>query len=220
MYSKQPKKLLLINILDILRRYTDENHRLSQKEIEDILKNEYCMTADRKSIKSNLMNLIDFGYEIEYSESLRMVKNKKTGKMEESYILSDFYLVRDITDSELRLLIDGLLFSKHLTYSQCNDLVEKLEKLSNIYFKSRVKHIAVMPKDRTDNGQLFYNIDILDEAISHNKKVSFKYTEYDTKLKQNPKKTKDGTDRIYVVSPYQMVAKDGKILSYLKLRQI
>ena len=29
--EKQPKKLVLLNILDILRRYTDENHRLSQK---------------------------------------------------------------------------------------------------------------------------------------------------------------------------------------------
>ena len=41
MYVKQPKKLLIINILDILRKYTDEDHRLSQKEIADILKNEY-----------------------------------------------------------------------------------------------------------------------------------------------------------------------------------
>ena len=36
MYTKQPQKLLIINILDILKRYTDENHRLSQKEIVDI----------------------------------------------------------------------------------------------------------------------------------------------------------------------------------------
>ena len=37
MYTIQPKKLLIINILDILRKYTDENHRLSQKEIVEIL---------------------------------------------------------------------------------------------------------------------------------------------------------------------------------------
>ena len=39
MYERQPKKMLIINILDILKRYTDEEHRLSQKEIMDILKN-------------------------------------------------------------------------------------------------------------------------------------------------------------------------------------
>lgn len=148
-YTKQPKKLLIINILDILEKYTDENHRLSQKDIVDILKTEYTMNADRKSVKRNIMNLIDFGYEIEYSESVRMVPNPKTGELEESYILSDFYLVRDFTDGELRLLIDSLLFSKHIPYSQCKELIEKLEGLSNQYFKSRVKHISTMPYNST-----------------------------------------------------------------------
>lgn len=208
--AKQPKKLLIFNILDILRKYTDENHRLSQKEIEEILKKEYEMTVDRKSVKANLMDLIEFGYEIEYSESLRMIKNKATGEMEESYILSDFYMARDITDSELRLLIDGLLFSTHLPYSQCKNLIEKLEKLSNVYFRSRIKHIATMPEDKTNNHQLFYNIDILDEAISHGKKVSFKYLEYDLDLNTVKKKQADGNERVYIVSPYQMVAKEGK----------
>ena len=61
MYTAQPKKMLIMNILDILKKYTDENHRLSQKEIADILKSEYDMTVDRKAVKRNLMNLIDFG---------------------------------------------------------------------------------------------------------------------------------------------------------------
>lgn len=46
MYSKQPKKMLILNILDILKRYTDEEHRLSQKQIADILEREYSMRAD------------------------------------------------------------------------------------------------------------------------------------------------------------------------------
>ena len=118
MYTIQPKKMLILNILEILRKYTDEDHRLSQKEIVDILRTEYTMIVDRKAIKRNIMNLIDFGYDIEYSESVRMVPNAKTGELEESYILSDFYLVRDFTAGELRLLIDSLLFSKHIPYSQ------------------------------------------------------------------------------------------------------
>ena len=38
-----PKKLVTLYILDILQKYTDEEHRLSQKEIQDILKKEYEM---------------------------------------------------------------------------------------------------------------------------------------------------------------------------------
>ena len=75
MYTKQPKKMIIINILDILKRYTDENHRLSQREIMDILEREYDMKVDRKAVKRNLMNLIDFGYQVEYSESIRQGKN-------------------------------------------------------------------------------------------------------------------------------------------------
>ena len=65
-----------MNILDILKRYTDENHRLSQKEIQDILEREYDMTVERKAVKRNLMNLIEFGYNINYSESVRIFKDK------------------------------------------------------------------------------------------------------------------------------------------------
>ena len=82
------KKLVSFYILDILQKNTDENHRLSQKEIEDILRREYGMTVDRKTIKASLMSLEEFGYELEYSESMRPMKNKCTGEIEETYILS------------------------------------------------------------------------------------------------------------------------------------
>ena len=53
-----------MNILDILRKYSDEEHRLSQKDITEILKTEYDMTADRKAIRRNILNLMDCGYNI------------------------------------------------------------------------------------------------------------------------------------------------------------
>lgn len=84
MLTRQPKKMIILYILDILRKYTDADHRLSQREIEDILRTEYNMPADRKAVRRNLMNLIDSGYNIEYSESVRMVPNAKTGELEES----------------------------------------------------------------------------------------------------------------------------------------
>ena len=56
------------------------------------------------------MNLIDFGYEIEYTKTVRYVKNRE-GVKEESSILSDFYLKREFSDCELRLLIDSLMFN-------------------------------------------------------------------------------------------------------------
>ena len=210
MYANPPKKLLIMNILDILRKYTDEDHRLSQKDILDILHNEYQMDVDRKSIKRNLMNLIEFGYEIEYSESIRMIANPRTGEMEENGILSDFYLVREFTDSELRLLIDSLLFSKHIPYSQCKELIEKLEGLSNTYFRSHVKHIRTMPDNALPNKQLFYTIEVLDDAICKGKQVSLIYGKYGTDKKLHPALDENGKPKRQIINPYQMAAANGR----------
>jgi len=205
MYTKQPKKLLIMNILDILRRYSDADHRLSQKDIIDILQTEYEMVADRKAIKRNLMNLIDFGYNLEFSESVRRNKDG-----EEEVIYTDWYLERDFSDAELRLLIDSLLFSKHIPYSQCKELIEKIEGLSNRYFKSKVRHVRNLPVDQPQNAELFYTIEILDEAIEKNRQVVFHYGDYDTDKKLHLRERKDGKPREYLVNPYQMVATNGR----------
>lgn len=202
--SNLKRKKLSFAILDILRKYTDEDHRLSQKDIIDILKTEYDMTADRKSIKRNITSLMEMGYEINFSEALRMFPNKN-GVLEESYILSDFWLEREFTDSELRLLIDSLLFSKHIPYSQCKELVDKLGSLSNQYFKSRVRFISTLPETAPKNKELFYTIEILDEAIAKGKQVGFTYNVYGTDKKLHPKR-----DLEYIVNPYQMVATNGR----------
>lgn len=175
----------------------------------DILAKEYNMKTDRKSVKRNLMNLIEFGYDIEYSESIRMIKNKN-GENEETYILSDFYLNRDFNDSELRLLIDSVLFSSHIPQSQCKKLVNKLESLSNIYFKSKVKHICNLPDNQPTNAQLFYTIEILDEAISKGRQVSFTYNYYDIDKKLHPRKDKSNNLKEYIINPYQIVTTNGR----------
>ena len=205
MYTKQPKKLLIMNILDILRRYSDADHRLSQKDIMDILETEYEMTADRKAIKRNLMNLIDFGYELEYSESIR---RNKAG--EEEIIYTDWYLNREFSDAELRLLIDSLLFSKHIPYSQCKELIGKIEGLSSRYFKSKVRHICNLPEDQPKNTELFYTIEILDEAIERGKQVLFRYGDYGTDKQLHLRTDSEGQIRNYLVNPYQMAATNGK----------
>ena len=219
-----PKKLLILYILDILQKYTDEDHRLSQKEIQDILQKEYEMTVDRKAVKRNLLNLIEYGSDIEYREvSRKEIFRKKDsassedtvdfaekGISEDHLLWTDFYLKQKFTNEELRLLVDSLLFSRHIPYSQAKELITKLESLSNIYFKSRSQYIYPLSVDRTDNKQVFYNINILDEAIRKKKKVLFEYAEYYTDKKMHLKKREDGSVREYIVTPYQMVAQEGK----------
>ena len=205
MYEIQPKKLMIINILDILKKYSDEDHRLTQKDIIELLKRDYNMTVDRKSVKSNLMNLIEAGYHINYSEITRSGKDG-----EENTVLTDWYLTHDFTDSELRLLIDGLLFSEHIPYRQRMQLIKKLEGLSSVYFRSKVKHIYSVSDSSISNAQLFYTVDILDEAIEKKKQVEFEYCSYDVDKKLHPRKGSDGKIRKYIVNPYQMAVTSGR----------
>ena len=102
-------------------------------------------------------------------------------------------------------MIDSLLFSKHIPYSQCKELVGKLEGLSNRYFKSRVRFISTLPVNAPKNGELFYTIEIIDEAIAKGKQVAFIYNEYGTDKKLHPKR-----DREFIVNPYQMAATNGR----------
>lgn len=219
-----PKKLVILYILDILQKYTDEEHRLSQKEIQDILKREYEMTVDRKAVKRNLLNLIEYESNIEYREVSRKDIFRKKDSVsyigtsdfadkeisEDDLLWTDFYLKQKFTNEELRLLIDSLLFSKHIPYSQAKELIKKLESLSNIYFKSCSQYIYPLPVERTDNKQVFYNIAILGDAIRKKKKVLFEYAEYHTDKKMHLKKREDGSVREYIITPYQMAVQEGK----------
>lgn len=200
MYTVPPKKMVIINILDILKKYSDMDHRLTQQDIVEILKKEYLMDVDRKTVKRNLMNLLDLDCGIEYTEITR-----KDEKGNESSICTDWYILRDFDDSELRLLIDSLLFSKHIPYAQCKTLIEKLKGLSNVYFDKKVLHICNLPENQPENKELFFTIDTLDEAISRNKKVAFVYNSYGVDKKLHPKREEE-----YVVNPYQLVATNGR----------
>ncbi len=202
--SNLKRKKLSFAILEILRQYSDESHKLSQNDIIELLERDYDMKADRKSVKRNITSLLEMGYPIDFKETLRMYPNKN-GEMEESYILSDFWLDREFTDSELRMLIDSLLFSKHIPYNQCQDLVEKLKNLSSNYFNHKVKHIHTLPESQPKNRHLFLTIEVLDEAIENEKQVAFTYNEYGTDKRLHPRR-----EREYIVNPYQMAATNGR----------
>ncbi len=207
MSERTSQKTLIMRVLDILKQYSDEDHRLSQNEIISLLSKEYGINADRKAIKRNLIELLDLGYEIEYTETQRKSSNE-----EENIVYSDWYINREFTNAELRLLIDSLLFSKNIPYSQCKSLIEKLKGLSGKYFEAKVGHIKNLPENLPENRELFFTIDVLDEAITKKKQVSFNFIEYSPAGKPGLVNNDDGSKREYRVSPYQMVGDYAKIV--------
>lgn len=179
--SFEPKKLALIRVLQILEKHSDSEHPIKHDKIVELLESEYGLTIERKAIGRNISLLNEAGYEIETT---------KKG----SYLAE-----RTFEDSELKLLIDGVLSSKHITPKQSKELIEKLCAQSNKYFKKRVKNIySVQEWNKTENVAVFYNIEIIDEAIESERQIKFDYNKYGADKKMH-------RSAIHTVSPYQMI---------------
>ena len=188
MEGLEPKKLALIRIWQILKEYSDYDHPLTQDDIAAHLENDYGIIIERKAISRNISLLKEADIEIE---------SRRAG----SYIDC-----RDFEDSELRMLIDGVLSSKHITAKHSKDLIERLCGLSNKYFKSHIKNIySVNDWSKTDNQALFYNIELIDTAIETGKQLSYDYNKYGADKKLHKSSYQE-------VSPYQMILHNQRYL--------
>lgn len=181
MDSFEPKKLALLRILQILQTYSDAKHPLKQEDIAEILQKDYSTNIERKAIGRNISLLKEAGFEIESTR-------------DGSYLSE-----REFEDAELRLLIDSVLASRHITAKHSQELIDKLCSLSNKYFKAHVKNIySVNEWNKTDNCTLFYNIEIIDEAIEKNKQITFDFNKYGVDKKLH-------ITAFHRVSPYQLI---------------
>lgn len=161
MEGLEPKKLALLRIWQILQKYSDYDHPLTQDDIALHLESDYGIVIERKAISRNLSLLKEAGIDID---------SRRAG----SYLVG-----REFEDSELKLLIDSVLCSQHINPKQSTDLIEKLCKLSNKYFRSQVKNIyTVKDWNKTENSALFYNIEMVDIAIEEGKQLQYDYNKY------------------------------------------
>lgn len=188
----EPKKLALIRILQIFKKYSDYHHPLKQEDIADYLQNDYGIVIERKAIGRNISLLKEAGYEIESTRA------------------GSYLDEREFEDAELRMLIDGVLSSKYITAKHSKDLIEKLCGMSNQYFRSHVKNIfSVNDWSKTDNQALFYNIELIDDAIERRLQLRFDYNKYGIDKKLH----KSFTNR---VTPYQLILHNQRyyLMSY------
>ena len=188
MEGKQVKKLYILYILKILEKYSDCNHRLTQQDIIKLMEKEYGVSCERKTVSRNISDLADAGYEIERRDG--------------GYYLDS----RPFEDSELRLLIDSVIASRHIPARQAADLVDKLMGQSSVYFKNSLKHIYSLDKmEHEESNDLFWNLECIGEAIDRNRKIAFYYNKYG-----EDKKLHHTTEKEHVVNPYYIAIANGR----------
>lgn len=179
--SLEAKKTLIFRVYQILEKYSDEEHPLTQQQIIDRLQRDYGIECERKAVGRNISFLKEMGFEIE---------SVKGG----SYLAS-----RSLENAELRLLIDSVLSSRHINPTHSTQLINKLIDLGGYNFKSHVKHVySVKEWEKSDNKSFFLNIEMVDEAIENCKKISFEYNRVGLDMKLHPSLK-------HIGSPYQML---------------
>ncbi len=176
-------------ILEILKEFSDENHPMTQTEIIEKIYSTYGLELERKSIGANIDSLIDFGFDI--------VKTDKG-----SYLGQ-----REFEPSEVSFLIDAVFSSRSIDSKNSKQLAEKLSGFLSKNQRKKYKYICKADEIvRSNNKQLFYTIDILNEAIEKGKKVEFNYNRFyfdqATREKKNQKQ--------YIINPYFLINNQGK----------
>lgn len=180
------QKLKVLYLYKILAENTDENNPITMPEIISSL-DRYGISAERKSVYSDIELLTDAGVDI--------VSEKR-----DRYV---YYMAsRRFQIAELKLLVDCVQASKFITAKKSAELIGKLEGLaSKNQAKELQRQVYITNRVKTFNERIYYNIDLLHEAVNSGHKVTFRYYQYKTTKVQ---KFKNNGDE-YIVSPYGMV---------------
>jgi predicted DNA-binding transcriptional regulator YafY len=177
----------ILQLLRLLEQESDENNILTMSQI----RNRLSPPTDRRTVYSLVDMLIYFGYDIStYAE------NKK----------GYFLRTREFEDCEIRFLIDSVATSKSIPNQQRKGLIEKLMKLSSKNFKCALKDIQFLSDDFTQNPDLFFNIELVDEAISTGRQIMLSSCNFGTDKKLHS----NYNGRTFLVNPYKMVVQNQK----------
>lgn len=179
------QKLKLLYLLKMLNEKTDEDNTMTINDMITEL-DRYGITAERKSIYDDLEALRNYGLDIASRKS-------KT---------TDYFVASRLFElPELKLLVDAVQCSKFVTHKKSNELIKKIESLaSHRQAQSLHRQVYVSNRVKTINESIYYNVDSIHAAIAENKKVSFKYFDYDIKKEKVFRKKGDK----YTVSPYAL----------------
>lgn len=163
------QKLKLLYLMKLLLEKTDDKHSLSMNDIIGELAC-YGISAERKSIYDDLDVLRQFGIDI---------IGEARGK-------SYFYHVgkREFELAELKLLVDSVQASRFITLKKSRELIKKLEGITSCYEgKELHRQVFVAERIKTMNESIYYNVDIIHEAINSNRRILFQYFQWNVDKK-------------------------------------
>lgn len=184
------KKASILLILKVLEEYSDEDHFLTQQDIIDKVNQLYGIELERKSVAFSISLLQELDYDIN--------KSPRGG-----YAL----LSRDFDCTEIRFITDAIFSSKSISGKQALKLTNKLNSSLSKYQRKNYDFIYKSGDvNRSSNNEVFYILELIEEAKRRGKRISFQYLSFDEKGSKNIRR--DGFR--YIVSPYYSVNNNGR----------
>ena len=193
-YEGQSKRFTRFRVFEILNDFTNGDRHLKHTEIQEKLSSIYDIHIERKNVRECIDDINYLG------EPYGIYVNSEKGD-------GAFLLSRVFEKSEIGFLIDAVFSSKSINQKQAQELTNKLQRFlskedrKSFYYVSKSGEIT-----RTDNKLVFYNLDIILDAISKGKKIKCKYNRYYLDSLKNEKMK----NRKLVASPYYLVNNQGK----------
>ena len=162
---KDPGKLRLWRIAELVYKQTDETHMLSAAQINRILSEQYGLSSNARTIQEDIRFLREAGMGI---ETVRSTQNR-------------YYVSHRLFElPELQLLIDAVESSRFVTEKKSKALTDKLLTLTSVGGVEQLRHHFVTTPDRKpENEQIYYIADTVSRAFRLKKKIRFQYYQYD-----------------------------------------
>lgn len=175
------QKLKILYILDYLQKNSHQEHPVRANELTAMLE-KHGIHCDRKTIYSDIAALQDYGIDI-----LAI-----PGRFGGYYIGK-----RSFELPELKLLINAVQSSRFLSERKSRELIGKLCTLCNdAEGKLMQRDVVVSGRVKSMNESIYYNVDTIQEAISRNKQITFRYFNWGIDGKRVYR------ERDYTASPY------------------
>lgn len=166
MPKSENQKQKLLYLLKFFYEETDEEHTLTVNRIIDKL-NQNGIAAARRSIYDDIRVLQDFGIDI-------VMRKSKTCE----YFLSS----RLFETPELKILIDSIQSSRFITKKKSESIIKRLKQLASKPQSRKFSgQIYIYDRIKSMNECILYNVDTLHNAIAENRKVTFRYFDYNIK---------------------------------------
>ena len=184
------QRLKMLYLVKILSEETDDNHALTLQDIKYRL-DTYGVNADRKTLYSDFSELEKYGLEIIKEQDGRNVR---------------YHLVtRTFELPELKLLVDAVQSSKFITEKKSRQLIKKLESLVSIYEAQHLnRQVLITGRIKAMNESIYYNVDMIHEAINADRQIRFQYFQWNVNRKQELRKNGEW----YQISPWCLMWDD------------